>query len=75
MPYMAPELLSGRHCSKVSDIYALGIIMSEFASHNIAFGDRDHDIYLQINIIDGLRPEVPPETPECYKELMNRYCL
>ena len=74
VPYMAPELFRGEPHSKATDIYAFGIIMSEYASNEPAFCNRSHDMHLQLKIINGLRPEVPPETPKCYKKLMNK-CL
>ena len=52
MPYLAPELLSGRGSySYATDVYAFGMIMWEISSHEPPFHDVIH-----------LRPEITKET-------------
>ncbi|CAG8524392.1 11539_t:CDS:2 [Funneliformis caledonium] len=73
IPYLAPELLKKYPKSKASDIYAIGILMTEFASHDRAF-ENYNSTDLKIDIYRGERPKFPPETPNCYVELMKE-CL
>ncbi|CAB4436037.1 unnamed protein product [Rhizophagus irregularis] len=73
VPHAAPELLLDDPKSKESDIYAIGILMTEFASHNRAFENYNTND-LRIEIFKGIRPKFPLETPKCYVELMEK-CL
>jgi serine/threonine protein kinase len=69
MPYLAPELLSGRGSySQATDVYAFGIIMWEISSHEKPF----HDKVLALRIVKGFRPEVTKDTPSFYQDLMQR---
>src|ERR1043166_7859999 len=73
MPYLAPELLSGRGSySQATDIYAFGIIMWEISSGENPFHDIDHNKYLALRILKGLRPEITNDTPLCYQNLMQQ---
>src|SRR6185369_4988822 len=47
MPYLAPELLSGRGSySQATDVYAIGIIMWEISSEEPPFHHFEHDTQL-----------------------------
>jgi serine/threonine protein kinase len=70
IPYMAPEIFQGQKYTKSSDIYSFGMIMWEFMTARRPFWDRNHDIYLIIEICDGLRPPIVTNAPEGYIELM-----
>lgn len=70
MPYLAPELLSGRPYSQATDIYAFGIIMGEISSEEKPFHDVIHDKYLALRILRGLRPIITDDTPPFYRNLM-----
>ncbi|PKY19255.1 kinase-like protein [Rhizophagus irregularis] len=70
IPYIAPEIFMGSAFSKESDIYSLGMIMWELTTGCKPFANVEHDIDLIIKIIDGLRPEITEDTPECYANLM-----
>ncbi|EXX77119.1 Bck1p [Rhizophagus irregularis DAOM 197198w] len=70
IPYIAPEIFMGSAFSKKSDIYSLGMIMWELTTGCKPFANVEHDIDLIIKIIDGLRPEITEDTPECYANLM-----
>src|SRR5207253_3173814 len=71
MPYLAPELLSGRGSySQATDIYAFGIIMWEISSQQHPFHDIIHDRLLALRIVKGLRPKITEDTPEFYRVLM-----
>ncbi|CAB5186395.1 unnamed protein product [Rhizophagus irregularis] len=72
IPYIAPEMFRGSTFSKESDIYSLGMIMWELTTGNKPFADVEHDINLIYKIIDGKRPEITNDTPECYANLMKR---
>ncbi|PKC00140.1 kinase-like protein, partial [Rhizophagus irregularis] len=70
IPYIAPEIFKGSAFSKESDIYSLGMIMWELTTGCKPFANVEHDHFLIFNIIDGVRPEITEDTPECYANLM-----
>src|SRR5256714_5446467 len=73
MPYLAPELLSGRGSySQATDVYAFGIIMWEISSRERPFHDVVHDKMLALRILKGLRPEITKDTPPFYQDLMQK---
>ncbi|RGB29549.1 kinase-like domain-containing protein [Rhizophagus diaphanus] len=74
VPYMAPEILSGKPYRQAADVYSFGIIMWEITSGKPAFYDTPHDYQLILKIIDGNRPPIVKSTPSCYLKLMQR-CL
>ncbi|RHZ61697.1 hypothetical protein Glove_346g101 [Diversispora epigaea] len=72
IPYMAPELFKGQPYSYASDIYSFGMIMWELTSGHRPFHDQEHDPKLILDILDGKRPEITEDTPECWAILMQR---
>ena len=50
LPYMAPEVLRGYQYTKAADIYSFGIMMNEFFSEEIPYGDIPHDHFLAVKI-------------------------
>ena len=72
IPYIAPEIFNGSSFSKESDIYSLGMIMWECTTGCKPFANIEHDHNLIYDIIDGKRPEITNDTPECYANLMKR---
>ncbi|POG71750.1 hypothetical protein GLOIN_2v1602321, partial [Rhizophagus irregularis DAOM 181602=DAOM 197198] len=50
----------------------MGMIMWELTTGCRPFTNVKHDHELIYNIIDGKRPEITNDTPECYCDLMNR---
>ena len=70
IPYIAPEIFKGSAFSKESDIYSMGMIMWELTSGCKPFANVEHDIHLIYKILDGERPEITEDTPECYANLM-----
>src|SRR5947208_1899100 len=72
VPYLAPEVLSGKPYTKKSDIYSLGMIMWEHTTGKKPFHDRPHDHHLMLDILKGERPQITDDTPEFYTELMKR---
>ena len=73
MPYLAPELLSGRGSySQATDVYAFGMIMWEISSHEKPFLEIVHDNQLALRIFRGLRPTITNDTPPFYRDLMQK---
>ena len=72
LPYMAPEVISGKEYTYASDIYSTAIIMWEISSGQPPFINYEHDYYLAMDIINGMRPKIVPETPSEYKKLMKQ---
>src|SRR3954465_9736293 len=73
MPYLAPELLSGRGSySYATDIYAFGMIMWEISSAEKPFNDIIHDKVLALRICQGRRPKITEDTPSFYQNLMQK---
>src|SRR5205814_1674157 len=72
IPYIAPEIFNGAKFSKESDIYSLGMIMWELTTGCKPFANVEHNINLIYKIIDGKRPEITEDTPECFTDLMKK---
>src|SRR5207302_3909608 len=72
VPYLAPEVLSGKPYTKESDIYSFGMIMWEFTTGKKPFHDRSHNHRLILNILEGERPEITKDTLEFYADLMKK---
>ncbi|GBB85643.1 hypothetical protein RclHR1_12120007 [Rhizophagus clarus] len=73
MPYVAPEVLRGKHYTQAADIYSFGIIMYFVATGKQPFYNRAHDGLLALDICKGVRPEIDiPEAPKCYIDLMKK---
>ncbi|RIB00988.1 kinase-like domain-containing protein [Gigaspora rosea] len=72
MPYIAPEVLSGRPFTKAADIYASGVIMSEISTGQRPFDGYQFNIELALRICNGLRPEFAPGTPEYFIKLAKK---
>ena len=70
IPYIAPEIFQGQKYTEKSDIYSFGMIMWEIMTGRRPFWDRNHDVDLIIEIVDGLRPPIVTNAPEGYIELM-----
>jgi serine/threonine protein kinase len=72
LPYIAPEVIAGNKTTFKSDIYSVGMLMWEISSGQPPFANIDHDINLAMNIVNGIRPKIVPETPLEYKILMEQ---
>ena len=72
MPYIAPELFVGDAYSQKSDIYAFGILMWEISSREKPFHELVHDKLLALRIFKGLRPTITNDTPQFYRDLMQK---
>ena len=72
LPYIAPEVISGREYTFKSDIYSIAMLMWEISSGRPPFSNYDHDYNLAMNIINGMRPKIVSGTPLKYKSLMEQ---
>ncbi|PKC58199.1 hypothetical protein RhiirA1_468358 [Rhizophagus irregularis] len=70
IPYVAPEIFRGSAFSKETDVYCMGMIMWELTTGCKPFANVEHDINLIFKILDGERPKITEDTPECYANLM-----
>ncbi|RHZ75507.1 hypothetical protein Glove_213g132 [Diversispora epigaea] len=70
IPNMAPELFKGQTHSYSSDIYSLGMIMWQLTSGHRPFHDQEHGPKPILDILDGKRPEITEDTPECWANLI-----
>uniref|UniRef100_U9U5J6 Protein kinase domain-containing protein n=1 Tax=Rhizophagus irregularis (strain DAOM 181602 / DAOM 197198 / MUCL 43194) TaxID=747089 RepID=U9U5J6_RHIID len=72
LPYIAPEVITGKKTTFASDIYSFGILMWEISSGQPPFINYEHDYDLAMNIVNGMRPKIIPGTPLEYKKLMEQ---
>ncbi|GBB92316.1 hypothetical protein RclHR1_00020019 [Rhizophagus clarus] len=72
LPYIAPEIIAGREFTFALDIYSIAMLMWEISSGKPPFINYEHDYYLAMNIINGLRPKIVAETPLEYGILMKQ---
>ncbi|PKY23646.1 kinase-like protein [Rhizophagus irregularis] len=70
VPYIAPEIFRGSGFTKEADIYSLGMIMWELTTGCKPFDNVKHDHNLIYKVLDGERPKITEDTPECYANLM-----
>ncbi|GET60286.1 kinase-like domain-containing protein [Rhizophagus irregularis DAOM 181602=DAOM 197198] len=63
LPYIAPEVIAGKEYTFKSDIYSIAMIMWEISSGQPPFVNHEHNYYLAMNIINGIRPRIVPELP------------
>jgi serine/threonine protein kinase len=69
--FMAPELVKGDDYSFPLDVYAYGMMMYIVVTESIPFsGNVPFPWYKKIT--SGLRPEIPPEVPQNYRELITQ---
>jgi len=72
MPYMAPEVIRGGVYTTAADIYSIGMLMYEAVVGHQPFLGIDPDIHLAFDICCGIRPTLPEDIPESYKNMMTR---
>ncbi|EXX58845.1 Ssk22p [Rhizophagus irregularis DAOM 197198w] len=70
IPYIGPEIFKGSAFSKEADIYSFGMIIWELTTGCKPFYNVEHDHTLIYKILDGERPRITDDTPECYASLM-----
>src|SRR5436189_1421116 len=71
LPYIAPEVLTGKETTFASDIYSIGMLMWEISSGQPPFVNK-HNYDLAIKIVNGMRPKIMSGTPLEYKKLMEQ---
>ncbi|RIA86216.1 kinase-like domain-containing protein [Glomus cerebriforme] len=72
LPYIAPEVISGKQFTFASDIYSIGILMWEISSGQPPFANYEHNYYLAMNVINGMRPIIVSGTPLKYRKLIEK---
>ena len=72
IPYIAPEIFQGGKNTKQSDVYSIGILMWEIFAGHPPFDDKAHDACLILKICEGLRPQILPEMPDDYAQMMQK---
>ena len=72
IPYIAPEILQGGKNTKQSDVYSVGMLMWEIFAGHPPFDDKAHDADLILKICKGLRPQILPEIPDDYAQMMQK---
>ncbi len=72
LPYIAPEVISGKETTFKSDIYSFGMLMWEISSGQPPFSNYKHDFDFVMNINNGMRPKVVSGTPIEYQSLMEQ---
>src|SRR5205823_2221945 len=72
LPYIAPEVISGKETTFASDIYSFGMLMWEISSGQPPFSNYKHDFDFVMDINNGMRPKVVSGTPIEYQSLMEQ---
>ena len=73
--YAAPDIIrKRRELSPECDVYSFGMIVYTLITGKIPFKEDLHENTFRVftKIIRGMRPEIDPEVPNCYKELISR---
>jgi len=72
LPYIAPEVISGKGYTFKSDIYSFAMLMWEISAGRPPFSEYKHDFDFVMNVINGMRPKIVPGTPLEYERLMKQ---
>ncbi|RGB25139.1 kinase-like domain-containing protein [Rhizophagus diaphanus] len=70
LPYIAPEVIIGKVQTFKSDIYSIAMLMWEISSGQPPFINYEHNYYLAMNIVNGVRPKIIIGISLEYKNLM-----
>jgi serine/threonine protein kinase len=71
--WMAPEVLGGEKYSLSSDVYSYGIVLWELVTRKLPYEEFDSSMAILTKVCnEGLRPEIPPETPQILQNLMRQ---
>src|SRR5436305_976455 len=73
IPYIAPEILQGGKNTKESDVYSIGMLMWEIFAGRPPFDDKAHGPGLILKICEGLRPQILPNMPDDYSQMMQKW--
>ncbi len=66
LPWMAPELFTGKANSKQTDIYSLGIVLWEIINREVPFKDKMAGVIVGM-VLAGNRETLPKKCPELFK--------
>ncbi|GBB86461.1 hypothetical protein RclHR1_01290005 [Rhizophagus clarus] len=58
LPYIAPEVITGKEHTFKSDIYSIAMLMWEISSGQPPFFNYEHNYDLARNIVNGIRPKI-----------------
>ena len=72
LPYIAPEVISGKEYTFKSDIYSFAMLMWEISAGRPPFSEYKHDFDFVMNVISGMRPKVVLGAPLEYERLMKQ---
>lgn len=68
--YRAPELLRGEPATEKADIYSLGICLWQMVTRQRPYGNENHQVIIFKVVAYNLRPAIPEDTNELYKQVM-----
>ena len=71
LPWAAPEVLDFESHTDKSDIYSLGIVYWELASHKKPYDDGHDDIIIK-SVITGRRLKIPKRTPSDFRIVIEK---
>uniref|UniRef100_A0A0G4H597 Protein kinase domain-containing protein n=1 Tax=Chromera velia CCMP2878 TaxID=1169474 RepID=A0A0G4H597_9ALVE len=70
--WMAPEVLESSEYSEKADVFSFGVVLWEILSRQPPYPGMDPvNVATQV-VKNGLRPEIPPDSPRRWVSLMNR---
>ena len=72
LPYVAPEVLTGKPYTQASDVYSFGIIAYQVLSGLPPYYDKKHDEFLGTQICQGLRPKLQIKIPRLLEDLIKK---
>ncbi|KAG9297688.1 hypothetical protein G9A89_011203 [Geosiphon pyriformis] len=72
LPFIAPEVLSGRPYTQAADIYSFAMIMWSLTTGERPYKSREYDENFALAVLHGLRPTLAEGTPACYSAFMKR---
>lgn len=70
--YDAPEILEGEDYSEASDVYSYGMILYQIITCLKSFKSSNSIFHTSTRITRGERPEISPNTPAIYSQLIKR---
>lgn len=72
LAYDAPEILKGEDYSEASDVYSFGIIIYQIISCIKSLKSSSSIFNVSNKIVRGEKPEISPNTPAIYAQLIKR---